>query len=398
MTSRNWRRRFALACAAISLLAAAPAPSDAAAAPAVTLLDSADAAQWQAWTRELGWRVIVPAATGPQASIDQRVLAAVAAVENAVKAGETDAARVYLVGRGGGSAGVFYGISRAPDVWAAGLAIGGGPQAALDSNRIFTANFTQAPVLWISAGADDAVQAKTLASAGLNVEWRPAASTTMGAGFEWLARRAREEFPSAVDCETNSPQFARCWWIRMTKFDAAERNDVLPSSALRGGSGAALDLGGFGYNTTDPGPGVLVSVLPPKYDGPLKMGDRIVALDGKEIADARTFSEFLAGNWEEKGAVVLVARGKDRVRLETRIVLPRRDPVVTARVQGKYIPEDKVIQIVSRTATEMRVTVPPAWVPGSLYWNGLGLEKIETPGCYALAIEKELLRAAPCGK
>jgi hypothetical protein len=65
-------------------------------------------------------------------------------------------------------------------------------------------------------------------------------------------------------------------------------------------------------------------------------------------------------------------------------------------VQAQYSPVEKEIQIVSRTVTEMRVTVPPAWTPARLYWNGLSLEELKTPGCYALTVEKELLHAAPC--
>ena len=93
-----------------------------------------------------------------------------------------------------------------------------------------------------------------------------------------------------------------------------------------------------------------------------------------------------------------VQRGKERVRLEGRIVLPKRDPGGTVRVQAQYIPEDKEIQIVSRGIIELRVTVPEAWVPGGLYWNGLALQELKTPGCLDLSIEKELLRAAPCAK
>ena len=76
----------------------------------------------------------------------------------------------------------------------------------------------------------------------------------------------------------------------MTKFDASERNDVLASTRIAGGAGAALDLGGFGFKTDEPGPGVLVTSLPEKYTGPLKMGDRLVALDGKPIENARAVS------------------------------------------------------------------------------------------------------------
>jgi hypothetical protein len=302
---------------------------------------------------------------------------------------------VYLAGRGSAAAVVFYAISRVPDLWAAGIALGGSPKPAVDTNRLFTANFTNAPVLWIGDSGDQALAGK-LKSAGLNLELRLANATTNGDVFRWLAGQQREEFPASIDCETNSPAFARCYWIRMAKFDAGERNDVLPSTRVPGGSGAALDLGAFGYNAADPGPGVLVSQLPEKYDGPLKMGDRILAVDGKPIRDARQFAETLEQITEEKPAVALVGRGKERIRVDTRIVLPRRDSAVTARVQAQYSPAEKEIQIISRTVTDMRVTVPPAWTPATLYWNGLSLQDLKTPGCYALTVEKELLRAAPC--
>jgi hypothetical protein len=66
-------------------------------------------------------------------------------------------------------------------------------------------------------------------------------------------------------------------------------------------------------------------------------------------------------------------------------------------VRAQYIPADKEIQIVSRTVKEMKVAVPPQWAADSrLYWNGLALEKLESPGCYLLTIDKELLHAARC--
>jgi predicted esterase len=377
---------------------ACAAPAAQPKSPAIVLLDAADAQQWQEWTRDLGWRVLAPSGVKAEAAIDTRVQAVAAVVQEALKDSGVDPARVYLAGRGEEAAAVFYTISRVPDLWAAGLALGGGPQPAIDTGRLFAANFTNTPVLWISNGADDQALAGKLRDSGLNLEWRSAAGATTGAAFEWLARHKREEFPVSIDCETNAPAFARCYWIQMTKFDPRERNDVLPSSVLRGGSGAALDLGGFGYKTTDPGPGVLVSYLPPKYTGPLKLGDRIVALDGKEIKDGRHYAVTMAGTWDEKPAVAMIERGKEHLRTETRIVLPRRDPLTTARVQGKYVPEEKSIQIISRTATEMRVTIPPQWVPGNLYWNGLSMEGLKEPGCWLLAIEKELLRSSPCGK
>jgi predicted esterase len=406
MISKNWSRRSVLACGILSLLAQAflpvcghaqaGAPSGPAAkTPAIALIDAADAPQWQAWTKDLGWRVITPAAS--EAAIDLRVQALATAVQNAIRDSAVDPARIYLGGRGEAAAAVFYTISRVPDLWAAGLALGGSPEPAIDSDRIFAANFTNVPVLWVSGGANDQALAGKLQAAKLNVEWLSPAGATNAAVFAWLAKHRRDEFPAEIDCETNSPNFAHCYWIQLTKFDVNERNDVLPSTRLPAASKASLDLGGFGYKTDDPGPGVLVSFLPEKYSGPLKMGDRIVALDGKPIENARQYVETMAKITDEKPAVATVQRGKERVRMETRIVLPRREMVVSARVEAQYVPDDKDIQIVSRTVKELRVTIPPHWAQGGrLYWNGLSLEKIDSPGCFLLSVEKELLHAAPC--
>src|SRR5207244_1730724 len=102
------------------------------------------------------------------------------------------------------------------------------------------------------------------------------------------------------------------------------------------------------------GPGILVNFLPEKYNGPLKMGDRLITLDGKPIENARQYAEAMAKITEEKSVAVMVQRGERRNRMETRIVLPRRDVMVTARVEAQYLPADKEIQIVSRTVKEMR--------------------------------------------
>jgi hypothetical protein len=322
-----------------------------------------------------------------------------------VNSGDVDPARIYLAGRGENAAAVFYAISRVPDLWAAGVALGGSPKAAVDTNRIFAANFTNVPVLWVSEPAGEAL-AQKLKTTGLNLEWlnlewQSAASVaTASSVVQWLGRHKREDFPLAIDCETNSPTFARCYWVRMTKFDAAERNDVLPSTRIPGGNGAALDLGGFGFRLDDPGPGVLVSQLPEKYSGPLKMGDRIVSLDGREIANARQYRDQMEKVTEDKLAVATVQRGKDRIRMETRMIVPRRDPAVSARVQAQYLPDDHEIQIISRTVTEMRITVPPQWAQAKLSWNGLSLENIiennKEPGCWLLTVQREILNAARC--
>jgi hypothetical protein len=390
MTSRSWPSAFAAVCGISSALWCGAA---AAATPAIALLDPADAPQWQSWTREAGWRVITAAAAE---NADARALALAEAVRAAVQDG-VDPARVYLAGRGAAAAGVFYTISRTPDVFAAGVAIEGGPQPAIESGRLYTANFRNAPVLWTTQTATDQALASRLKEAGLNVEWRSSAGLTPAAIFDWLSARRRDPFPAEIDCETNSPQFAHCYWIQMTKFDPAERNEVVASTRLEGSSTASLDLGGFGYNPNDSGPGVLISYLPDKYSGPLKLGDRIAALDGRPLDNPKKYLEFMARYTESRPAVVTVERGKERIRLETSVVIPKRDAGVTARVQGQFSGADREIQIVSRAIKEMRVTIPPEWARDSrLSWNGLPLEKIESPGCILLTIEKELLRAARC--
>ncbi len=360
------------------------------------LVDGADAAQWRTWTKDLGWQVIVPAADAANANIDVRVAGAGLGgggrhSERRRRSGARVPGRPRQCGGGWSSMpSLVFPICGPPaSPWAAR------PNRPSTTNRLFAANFTNTPVLWIGESGDQALADK-LKSAGLNLEWRLASAVTNGEVLQWLAGHQRDEFPASIDCETNSPTFARCDWIRMAKFDASERNDVLPSTRVAGGSGAALDLGAVGFNATDAGPGVLVSHLPEKYGGPLKMGDRIVALDGKPIQDARQFAETMEQIVEEKAVVALVQRGKERIRVETRVVLPKRDSAVTARVQAQYSPADKEIQIISRTVTEMRVTVPPAWTPATLYWNGLSLQDLKSPGCYVLTVEKELLHAAPC--
>jgi hypothetical protein len=362
--------------------------------PAIALLDAGDLAQWQNWTRERGWQVIVPA--GAPQDIDSRVKALETAVENAIHTGAVDAARVYIAGRGDATAAVLFAISRLPDLWAAGAVLGGSPKAAIDTNHIFAANFTLVPVLWIS-GADSKPMAEKLAAAGLNLEWQPGSD---GANeltlLHWLGQHKREAFPLSIDCEISSPAFSRCYWIQPTKFDANERNDVLPSTRLAGSGGAALDLGAFSFQPDDPGPGVPVTLLPEKYNGPLKRGDRLIALDGKPLANPRQYLELLEKVTEERPAVVTVQRGKERIRVETRITLPRRETGVSARVQAQYLPAEKEIQIVSRTITEMRVTVAPEWVPATLLWNGLTLENLQEAGCWALSVRKELLHAEKC--
>ncbi|MGA2154250.1 MAG: hypothetical protein ABSH37_07535 [Bryobacteraceae bacterium] len=393
---KDWRIESALACSIISLLACglvrAQAPAK---TPALAVIDANDAAHWQAVAQEAGWQTIVPGGASSD-PIDTRVLAMAGAVRSAIQNRGVDPARVYLAGRGDSAASVFYTMSRLPDMFAAGIAIGGSPEAALSTGRIYTVNFGNCPVLWVTGNDADEATAQKLKAAGMWMEWRSAREMKNGDVFAWLAARTRDPFPLDVDCETDSPTFASCFWLTPGKFDLSEANDVLPRTLVATAAPAALDLGAFGYKPDDPGPGVLISHLPEKYSGPLKLGDRITALEGHPIADAHEFQAMMSKATEEAHAVVMVQRGKMRTRVETRIVVPHHDFVPTARVQGKYDPAQKQILIISRTVTEMRVEIPEAWAGASLLWNGLALEKIDKPGCVLLTIDKELLHAGTC--
>lgn len=363
--------------------------------PAIVPVDSGDAAQWQSWAANSGWRIIA-AAGAAGAPIDARIQSIERAVQQATQSGAVDPSRVYLVGRGEATAAVFYAISRVPDLFAAAAALGGSPEPAIDSGLLYGANFAHVPVLWISSAPYDRTPAEQLRSAGIALEWRSAESANMGVVLEWLGQHRRIAYPATIDCETNSPDFARCYWIRMTRFDPAERNDVLNSTRLEPARRASLDLGGFGFKADDPGPGVVVGYLPAKYAGPLKMGDRLVELDGREIPDARRYVELMAQITDERPAVATIQRGRERIRLETRIIIPLGTPAASARVEGQYLAATKVVQVISRAVTEMRVAIPAEWVPSVLSWNGVALEKVETAGCRLITVEKALPQTSSC--
>jgi hypothetical protein len=99
---------------------------------------------------------------------------------------------------------------------------------------------------------------------------------------------------------------------------------------------------------------------------------------------------------EPRAVAVTVERGKDRLRLETRILVPKREETITARVQGQYTIESHELLILSRAVTEMRVTVPSEWAPAAINWNGIEVGKAEAAGCWLLKVEKGLLTGNKC--
>jgi hypothetical protein len=349
-------------------------------------------AHWQPMAALRGWNLVVPVIAGLS---DQAVKAVESILADARKRlPGVDQDRIYLAGEGASTPQVFYTLSRAPDLWAAGLAIQGSPGAAINSFRLFGANSREAPLLWIARAAEADMFRQKLSAVEFNFETSPEA--TVDQVFEWLSKHRRAPFPLMVDCETGSPAFARCYWIEMTKFDPKRRNDVLKSTRVMPGSGAYPTIGPFLFDPLADGPGALVGWLPGHYQGPLKLNDRIVSVAGKEVHDGREYTQLMDAIEDEKPVAILVQRGKERLRLETGIVLPKREEVITARVQGRYLPNQNELLIISRAVTQMRVRIPAEWAPVNVSWNGLDVLQGASAGCWTLSMEKDPPEAAKC--
>jgi len=137
--------------------------------------------------------------------------------------------------------------------------------------------------------------------------------------------------------------------------------------------------------------------LVPGHTGPNHRKDGAAgARRSRIIADAHEYQKLMSKAGAAAQAAVMIQRGKQRTRIETRILVPRHDFLPTARVQGKYDPDLKQILVISRGVAAMRLTVPEAWAGASLFWNGLTIQQIDRPGCVLLSIDKELLHARAC--
>jgi len=388
------RKEFARGCiiSALACAAAAQEQSPATRSP-LLVIPNADRKQWQQIAEGLQWQLATPALTNIVTGKGMQDFQV--AVHAAIKSDAVDPARVYLLGSAPEVPAVFYLASRWPEPWAAAAALAGTPRPAIDTNRLFGVNSRLVPVLWVTGRNNEAVTLfEKLKAASYNVETRE--SATPQEIFSWLARHRSEPHPPEVDCETDSPAFNHCYWIEVTKFDPAERNDVLIYTRVQAGSGASLDLGGFGYDMQAPGPGLLVTWLPEHYSGPLKLNDRIVSIGGKPLRDGREYVALMDQTTEERPVAVMVERGKQRLRLETSIVLPKRGTAITARVQGQYLVEMKEVQVISRAVAQMKLTLPPEWVPAAINWNGVEVVKADAPGCWQLEVQKELMSGKKC--
>ncbi len=355
-------------------------------------------AEWTYWRQIAAarqWHLILPVIHG---AADTVVKALDALVEHIRKQHSLEKAPVYLTGAGASVGMVFYAAARAPHPWAAALAVGGTPKPAVDSDRLFGANTSNLEVGWAVSAEEKAATNSLrhrLQTGGYNLALLEAPTIDQALG--WLAGHRHQEFPEKIDCETGNPTLGRCYWIKAVEFDPSLRNDVVPSTRINPDRHASLDLGGFGYQLSAKGPGLLVEWLPEKYEGPLKRNDRIVALSGKPISDARHYAELMSQVLEERPVAITVERDKERFRLTTRYQLPKREEVLTMRIQAHYAAQAKEIVIVSRTVATVELTIPPHWIPVRVNWNGSQMATPQNPGCFILSI-KTPGAARPCLK
>jgi hypothetical protein len=397
VSARAWSIKAAGRLLVLALFVAAlPCAAQKPRSPLLVLLGG-DTKTWQAECRQRGWQFLEPWGDLTGSSIDQRVKALAAKIEEVEKQLPVDPDRVYLVGQGSAASTLFYAAARIPDVWAAAAAAGGSPRAAMDSNRLYAANTLNLPILWLFANQEEEPLGKKLRSSGVNLEYRDVSAARPSEIFDWLAAHQRDPFPTTADYETGSPLFGRCYWVEVTRFDPGERNDVLDSTRVQPlGSSAALAVGPFGFDPAEAGPGVLVASLPDKYAGPLKLNDRIVELGGKELKNAAEYAQILYQTFEEKPEVIMIARGKEHVRLETKIVMSPRAEPLTARMRAQYLPDLREVEVVSRAITQMKLTIPESWLPVKINWNGTEVAHATAAGCWLLDEQKELLTARRC--
>ena len=111
-------------------------------APLLVTLDSWEG--WKSMAAERGWQWV---AYEQSACNDGALLAIKTLIGQRT---DVDPTRIYLAGRGEMAACVFYNASRAPDLWAAALAIGGDSRKAIETNRLFAANLSMTPLLWVA--------------------------------------------------------------------------------------------------------------------------------------------------------------------------------------------------------------------------------------------------------
>jgi len=137
----------------------------------------------------------------------------------------------------------------------------------------------------------------------------------------------------------------------MTKFDANQRTTCFPLRESRPERAASLDLAASDISLASR-PGVL-SRTSREIQRPLKMGDRIVAVDGGRFDDARQYIELSLEGDRESHAVAMVQRGK---RIAWKPASCYRVATRGDGARGSAVSAGKGDSNRQRTIQEMRVT------------------------------------------
>jgi len=160
--------------------------------------------------------------------------------------------------------------------------------------------------------------------------------------------------------------------------EAAQRRAVIDARA--GGLGRGAKFGRIRLQTGCAGPRGGGGVAAGEVQGTAPTGRPHVELAGKEIRDGRQYAETMDQTTEEKPVAIMLERAKERRRVETRIVVPKRAELVTVRVQAQFLADSRELLVITRGVTELRVTLPDYWVPCPINWNGIRLGKPTAPG------------------
>jgi predicted esterase len=346
------------------------------------------ARQWEPAVLAEGWHLVLPWNEGKFSfHSDEGVRTLQAIVADYCRSHSVNPQRIYLVGFGDGAPGVFTAISRLPGLWAAAVAIGGDANLAIESNRLFAGNAVGIPLLWIYEESRASVLRPAihrLQEANFPAQFEAASEFRAEHAIQWLSRHHAPALPSTVDYETGTLSFDSNRWVRIRELDFRLRNDVLASTRVDPGNGAFLRLGGFGYDPEGKGPGVPVKWLPENYRGPLQLDDTIVSIAGTMVENAAHYAEIMAQQRESRDVGIILLRNGKRTRIETRIVIPQRDEIETARILAEYLPESKEILVVSRGVRKAELRIPSSWAPVKVNWNGSDIAAGVGAGCLLL--------------
>lgn len=357
------------------------------------------ARQWEPAVNAVGWQLVLPWTEGKFGfHSDEGIRTIEAVVADYCNRFPVDRRRIYLVGHGDGAPGVFTALSRIPDLWAGAVAIGGDANLAIESNRLFAGNAAGIPLLWLYEEDRAGVlrlAMNRLKEAQFPAQFEAAKELRAEQAIRWLSSHQSVALPTTVDYETGTLSFRSKRWVKIRDLDFSLRNDVLASTRVDPGNGAFLRLGGFGYDPEGKGPGVPVKWLPEAYKGPLQLEDIIVSIGGAMVQDAAHYAELMEAQKESRDVGIILMRGAKRMRIETRIVIPQRDEMETARILAEYLPDTKEILVVSRGVRQAELQIPANWAPVRVNWNGIELATAPRSGCLLLVVPAAGVTAKP---